>query len=472
MYEAMNMNNDDPMERQLSCSVCLELFTDPMLLPCLHSLCRHCVERLTTSVTSQTFKCPECNRQVALGASGYASLKRNFPLSSMVAIYKQSRKKSKLSQSARTLDNHSDQLITPNQGLPPTTGDLQTTLSNPYGAQQAILQNQMMQGTLLYQAQQTTVPNQVLQDRLPYQAQQMTVPNEVLQGTNPYQAQQTMDLNQGTLGTLSYETQQTTVLSTCSTCEIGQNSQAYVFCETCNISFCETCLGVYHPDDIGHTLKLLQEPPPPVHVQHQDEPQKCTLCDTTARVRCLECQMSFCDSCLHAFHPTTNTTVDHTLADVRPKLPQGNPQAAQVAARQPSESTRNLQGNISSVEPRVGVSVVSDLAQFAVECTCNTCQTTPTQTATVRCLDCSVNLCNGCVGQHQSQFPNHSLMDISLSPKTVGSKRKSTKNKPAPRKSVNVQLKLVEVMNIRAEAMAELLHVLRDRRGSVQRTAR
>ncbi|XP_046565510.1 E3 ubiquitin-protein ligase TRIM9-like isoform X2 [Haliotis rubra] len=410
------MNNDDPMERQLSCSVCLELFTDPVLLPCLHSLCRPCVEKLTTSVTSQTFKCPECNSQVSLGASGYASLKRNFPLSSMVAIYKQSRRNGKFSQSARTLDNHPSPTAPDHRHLATALNqDLQTTLSNqgqqttyPYGAQQAFLQNQMMQGTLPYQAQQTIVPNQVMKVTLPY------------------------------------ETQQTTVPSTCSTCDIGQTSQAHIFCETCNISFCKTCRGVYHPDDIGHTLKLLEEPTPPVHVQHRDEHQQCTLCDpaspSTGRVRCLECQMSFCDSCLHAFHPTTNTTEHHTLVEVRPDPPQVGIHNPEAAARWSSEPMRNLQGSISLVEPTVGFSVVSDLAQFAVECTCNICQTTPPQTATVRCLDCSANLCSGCVGQHQSQFPNHSLMDISLSPETVGTKRKSTKTKPAPRKSVNVQL--------------------------------
>ncbi|XP_046345979.2 E3 ubiquitin-protein ligase TRIM9-like [Haliotis rufescens] len=449
MDEAMALDNDDQMERQLSCCVCLELFTDPVLLPCLHSLCRRCVERFTRDgpVTSQAFKCPECNSQVDLGTSGHASLKRNFPLSSMVAIYRQSQRKIKLSQSPRTLDHQSlpNQLITPNPGLPTAA---------PRHCLHATAPNQDLLATLPNQGQQTTLPNQ---------GQQAILPNPMMQGAPPYQAQQTTLPNQ-------------VLPSTCSTCDIGRTSQAHVFCETCNIAFCKTCRGVYHPEEIGHTLKLMKEPLPPV--QEKAEPHKCTLCDpasptpSPARLRCLECQMTFCNSCLHAFHPTSITNPEHTLVDVQSAPVQtGNP-PSDATERRSSEPTRDRGGSMSSVQSRVDVSVVSELAQFAVEFTCKTCQTTPPQTATVKCLDCSVYLCIGCVGQHQSQSPTHSLMDISLTPQKEETKRKSTKKKPAPKKSVNVQLKLIELMNIRADAMAELLHVLRDRRATLQRAAK
>ena len=32
------------MEDELTCPVCLELFADPLLLPCSHSICKKCLQ--------------------------------------------------------------------------------------------------------------------------------------------------------------------------------------------------------------------------------------------------------------------------------------------------------------------------------------------------------------------------------------------------------------------------------------------
>ena len=41
----------------LSCSVCLEMYTDPRVLPCLHVYCLHCIEGL---VIDSNVTCPQC----------------------------------------------------------------------------------------------------------------------------------------------------------------------------------------------------------------------------------------------------------------------------------------------------------------------------------------------------------------------------------------------------------------------------
>lgn len=43
---------DEPynrMEEELTCPVCLELYADPLMLPCSHSLCKKCLEDIIQS---------------------------------------------------------------------------------------------------------------------------------------------------------------------------------------------------------------------------------------------------------------------------------------------------------------------------------------------------------------------------------------------------------------------------------------
>ena len=37
------------MEEELTCPVCLELYADPLMLPCSHSLCKKCLEDIVQS---------------------------------------------------------------------------------------------------------------------------------------------------------------------------------------------------------------------------------------------------------------------------------------------------------------------------------------------------------------------------------------------------------------------------------------
>ena len=99
---------DIEMERQLSCAICYELYTDPLLLPCLHSLCKGCVTAITKGGTASSFKCPECQQVVTLN-KGISTLKRNFPMSSLVAIYNQESKKRRHSSNVRPSDASSSQ---------------------------------------------------------------------------------------------------------------------------------------------------------------------------------------------------------------------------------------------------------------------------------------------------------------------------------------------------------------------------
>lgn len=46
------------MEELTTCIICFEKFTDPQVLPCDHSYCKGCINRMTKQ---SKIKCPECN---------------------------------------------------------------------------------------------------------------------------------------------------------------------------------------------------------------------------------------------------------------------------------------------------------------------------------------------------------------------------------------------------------------------------
>ncbi|KAJ8338410.1 hypothetical protein SKAU_G00373760 [Synaphobranchus kaupii] len=68
----------DTLESELTCPICLELFEDPLLLPCAHSLCFNCAHRILVSHCStnepiesiSAFQCPTCRYVITLNHRG------------------------------------------------------------------------------------------------------------------------------------------------------------------------------------------------------------------------------------------------------------------------------------------------------------------------------------------------------------------------------------------------------------------
>ncbi|XP_043913619.1 probable E3 ubiquitin-protein ligase MID2 isoform X2 [Protopterus annectens] len=82
----------ETLESELTCPICLELFEDPLLLPCAHSLCFNCAHRILVSnctsnepVDSTTaFQCPTCRYVISLNHRGLEGLKRNVTLQNII----------------------------------------------------------------------------------------------------------------------------------------------------------------------------------------------------------------------------------------------------------------------------------------------------------------------------------------------------------------------------------------------------
>ena len=59
------------LNEEVTCSVCMQLYTKPKQLPCLHIFCLECLNNLArTSARSGKIKCPLCQREVDIPESG------------------------------------------------------------------------------------------------------------------------------------------------------------------------------------------------------------------------------------------------------------------------------------------------------------------------------------------------------------------------------------------------------------------
>ena len=76
------------LHEEVSCPVCMNTFTDPKTLPCLHSFCLHCLEGiLRTSGRHHIITCPECRRESRLPRGGNLNeLPTNFRINSLVDV--------------------------------------------------------------------------------------------------------------------------------------------------------------------------------------------------------------------------------------------------------------------------------------------------------------------------------------------------------------------------------------------------
>ena len=72
---------------QLECSVCLDTYTNAKLLPCFHSFCKKCLERLVIQDRDGlTLTCPNCRRTTPLPPAGVSGLQTDFHVEHLFEI--------------------------------------------------------------------------------------------------------------------------------------------------------------------------------------------------------------------------------------------------------------------------------------------------------------------------------------------------------------------------------------------------
>src|SRR4051812_29710670 len=77
------------------CCICTDLFTDPRMLPCLHTFCLNCLNQ-TTVKAGDSMPCPLCRSPFVVPSEGMIGLPKNFFMKRLVEVAKISRPSSKL----------------------------------------------------------------------------------------------------------------------------------------------------------------------------------------------------------------------------------------------------------------------------------------------------------------------------------------------------------------------------------------
>ena len=75
----------------LNCPICLDSYTDPRALPCLHTYCKKCIDNLSTGGKKGTrnVKCPECRQVCQIGKEGASSLPKAFHVHNLQEIFQE-----------------------------------------------------------------------------------------------------------------------------------------------------------------------------------------------------------------------------------------------------------------------------------------------------------------------------------------------------------------------------------------------
>ena len=103
------------VEDQLNCSVCLDIYTDPKLLQCLHVFCQTCLVRLVfrDEHGQIVLFCPNCRQITPVPANGVAGLQPAFHINHLLDIAEDLRKEKEAPASTERADSSSASLTPP-----------------------------------------------------------------------------------------------------------------------------------------------------------------------------------------------------------------------------------------------------------------------------------------------------------------------------------------------------------------------
>ncbi|KAF7667633.1 hypothetical protein LDENG_00054740 [Lucifuga dentata] len=258
----------ETLESELTCPICLELFEDPLLLPCAHSLCFNCAHRILVSHCSTSkplesisgFQCPTCRYVITLNHRGLEGLKRNVTLQNIIDRFQ----KASLSGPNSPTESRRLQPQRPYSGT--ISGTIAGTVGNSSGGGGT-------SGTSGSSARGSPATSSLSHPHT----------NHINSNHNPAVVT-TMDPR-----------------ISCQFCEHDPPREAVKTCVTCEVSYCDRCLRATHPNKKPFTSHRLVEPVSDTHLrgltclEHENEKVNmycmvddqliCALCKLVGRHR-------------------------------------------------------------------------------------------------------------------------------------------------------------------------------------------
>lgn len=73
------------LKEELSCPICLEVYQDPVMLPCQHNFCRECLSIIVQQHHTEIFLCPSCRCKTPLTEKQVTNLPKNFALANIIS---------------------------------------------------------------------------------------------------------------------------------------------------------------------------------------------------------------------------------------------------------------------------------------------------------------------------------------------------------------------------------------------------
>ncbi|KAM4621683.1 putative E3 ubiquitin-protein ligase MID2 isoform 1-T2 [Polymixia lowei] len=258
----------ETLESELTCPICLELFEDPLLLPCAHSLCFNCAHRILVSHCSTSkplesisaFQCPTCRYVITLNHRGLEGLKRNVTLQNIIDRFQKA------------------------------------SLSGPNSPTESRrLQQRPYSGTISGPAVGGTVGGTIGGSS-----------GSSARGSPASSSHSHHHSNHSNHSNTNHNPAAVVVAAmdprvSCQFCEQDPPREAVKTCVTCEVSYCDRCLRATHPNKKPFTSHRLVEPVPDTHLrgltclEHENEKVNmycmvddqliCALCKLVGRHR-------------------------------------------------------------------------------------------------------------------------------------------------------------------------------------------
>src|SRR5688572_29436317 len=83
------------LEKLTECCICLKEFTDPRMLPCIHTFCLGCLKQASyqtnlgrSGPSRRTMSCPLCRKLFTIPVEGLDGLQKNFFMEHLMEVTK------------------------------------------------------------------------------------------------------------------------------------------------------------------------------------------------------------------------------------------------------------------------------------------------------------------------------------------------------------------------------------------------